>query len=98
MRRTDAGNLVLQAMDTATLQGTKLVFVDKLRASVMNLDAKVTQTWVECKDQEGANYAAFCTENAIELQDVQLLPYTDADGNLWTTEKGEPFHGLVTVG
>jgi len=51
---------------------------------------------VECKASEEMDYPAFCNEHAIEVDNVELLPYMDRDsGEPWTTEEGKPWFGLV---
>jgi hypothetical protein len=96
MRVTDTGNLVCQLFDDTTLNGTKLVFVDALRASHFGLAEKVTKTWVECKETDGLQYPEFCSKHAVTLEGVLPVAYMDREtGEPWTTEKGEQWYGLV---
>lgn len=96
MNRTESGNLVCQAFDASTLNGTNLVFIDALRAQHFGLTDRVKSTWVECRDMDGASYPKFCSENAVELEGVSLMEYMDRDsGEPWTTEDGKQWYGLV---
>ena len=97
MRRTDNG-FVMQAYDTGVIRGTKLVYVDNLRAEVLGIAEQVKSTWVEARDKDGADYGKFCAQNRVALQGCKLMVQLDAEtGEPWTTEEGEPFHGVVTV-
>lgn len=96
MNRTESGNLVLQSVDFSSLNGTCLVFVDALRAAHFGISQRVTKTWVECRDSNEMDYPTFCNEHAIEVHNVEMLPYMDRDsGEPWTTEEGKPWFGLV---
>ena len=102
MNRTDKGNLVLQSIDDTTLNGTKLVFVDALRAARFGIAEQVTQTWVECRAAGEMSYPEFCTSKAIVLEGVELAGYIkDETGEPWITEitedgkGGKPWHGIV---
>ena len=103
MRVTDTGNLVCQLFDDPTLNGTKLVFVDALRASHFGLADKVTKTWVECdikrtgvKKKDALEYPEFCSKHAVTLEDVKPVAYMDREsGEPWETDKGVQWYGLV---
>ena len=102
MNRTDKGNLVMQSLDDTDLNGTKLVFVDALRAAHFGISQQVKQTWVECREAGEMSYPEFCANKAIVLEDVELAGYIkDETGEPWITEitedgkGGKPWHGIV---
>lgn len=104
MNRTESGNLVLQSIDDSTLNGTKLVFVDALRAEHFGIASQVKQTWVECRAAKTMPYAEFCAKERIAIEGVDLMPFIDGDTNEpWITKVeadgsgGEQWYGIVRV-
>lgn len=104
MNRTDKGNLVMQSLDTTQLDGTKLVFVDALRAAHFGIAQQVSTTWVECRAAGEMSYPDFCASKAIVVEDVELVGYIKEEtGEPWITEitedgkGGKPWFGLVST-